>query len=177
MPRVSSIACLLPLFFALGCPSFKLSEPPSGFAEVSSNTGDNAYLRAKARDNVGLHVVSFGNVKGGDLPYWCGDLVEKLGRRSYSLDKQTPVESANGVAGTRFDFRYTPHGEEHEKFFTAVLFVSDEYRVVVQMAGDTELGSQHESELGELIDQIKIGGCKPGSDTCKGPQPEALSIE
>lgn len=159
-----------------GCASFKLKDPPPGFIEVSSSDwGGEAELRMKAPDNVGLNITTFSNFRGGKLPLWADDLVKKLGARGYELVRQTPVKSGNGVAGTRFDFAYTPPGTEERKFYTAVLFVTDEWRIVVQLGGQADLESAHAGDLDAIVRRIKIRGCKAGSDTCDGPQPIQLS--
>lgn len=172
---------LAPLTLALvsttGCASFKLKDKPPGYIEVSDYTGYRgaADLRMKAPDNVGLSIKTFDNYEGGSLPLWSEDLVKKLGSRGYVLTGQKPVESANGVAGTRFDFRYTPHGADDEKYYTALLFVTDEWRIVAQFAGTAELADAHERDVTALLAELKVRGCKAGKDTCKGPQPGPLS--
>ena len=181
MRKFSSLFTLPTLSIALvsllsGCASFKLKDPPPGFIEVSSSDyGGEAELRMKAPDNVGLNITTFYNRRGGKLPLWADDMVKKLGERGYALTGQTAVESGNGVAGTRFDFAYNPPGSDEQKFYTAVLFVSDEWQVVVQLAGSAELQGTHGEDLDRIIKQIKIRGCKLGEDTCKGPQPPMLS--
>lgn len=157
-----------------GCSSFKLKDTPTGFAEVDRDERGYAELRAKAGDDVGLRIVTFGNVRGGSLPYWSKDLVEKLGNRSYVLQGHAPARSANGVAGTRFDFTYDPPGEAGPKFYSVVLFTSDAYRVVIQMAGDQAKAQAHRAELDEVARTIRVRGCRTGSSICKGPQPSGL---
>jgi hypothetical protein len=174
-----SLSLLAPLTLALtsGCASFKLKDPPPGFIEVSSSTwGGDAELRMKAPDNVGLNITSFENSRGGTLPLWSLDMVKKLAARGYTLEQQTPVESANRVEGTRFDFSYTPRGDQSagEKFYTAVLFVTDEWQVVVQMAGDEDLAGDHAGDVERIIRDIKIRGCKAISKVCKAGQPPNL---
>jgi hypothetical protein len=129
----------------------------------------------KAPDNVGLSVKTFDNYEGGSLPLWSEDLVKKLGIRGYVLTGQKAVESANGVQGTRFDFRYIPHGADDEKYYTAILFVTDEWRVVAQFAGSAELADEHEKDISALLAEIKVRGCKATKDTCDGPQPGPLA--
>jgi hypothetical protein len=167
----------LALLTATGCASFKLKDKPPGYIEVSDYVGykNAADLRMKAPDNVGLSIKTFDNYEGGSLSLWSEDLIKKLGSRGYVLTGQKPVESANGVAGTRFDFRYTPHGAEDEKFYVAILFVTDAWRVVAQFAGTAELAAAHEKDVTALLGELKIRGCKLGEDTCKGPQPAQLS--
>ena len=154
-----------------GCKPYKL-EPPAGFAEVDAwDYG----ARMKGAGDVGLNVAVFENNKGGTLAFWSADLVHKLGERGYVLDRQTEAKSKNGVTGTRFDFRYTPVGEEQERFYSAVLFVTDEYRVVVQVAGGADQVAQYSQQIDQIARATKARGCKPFKKTCKGPQPDALS--
>ena len=168
---VVTLLALLPASF--GCSgAFKLKEPPQGYAVVNDGY---SHLRAKARDNVGLNIASFYNVEGGTLDYWGSEMVEKLGKRGYTLTAQKPVTSRNKVAGTQFDFRYTPAGDETEKFYTAILFVSDERRVVVQFAGDASLAHEHRAEADAIVGLLKIRGCKATTDVCDGPQPPTLT--
>lgn len=157
---------------ATGCAAFKL-EPPTGFAEVEhSDYGSHM----KANNNVGLRVHVFDNVRGGDLLFWSQDLVEKLGLRRYELRGQTATKSANGVAGTRFDFAYTPIGDnEAPRFYSAVLFVSDRHRVVLSIAGLETYRAQYEQQLDGIIAELKVRGCKVGSKVCKSEQPPQLA--
>ena len=167
----------LTLLAASGCASFKLKDPPPGFIEVSySDWSGDAELRMKAPDNVGLNITSFENHRGGTLPLWATDMVKKLAGRGYTLERQTAVKSANGVEGTRFDFSYTPRGDENaeEKFYTAVLFVTDDWQVVVQLAGNDSLEGDHGGDLERILKEIKIRGCKVGSKVCKAGQPAQL---
>lgn len=153
-----------------GCAAYKL-EPPPGFALVS----DGGYeTRMKAQDNVGLSVRRFDNVKGGTLAYWASDLVTKLGRRGYVLTAQTPVEAKNGREGTRFDFDYTLPGTDKAKFYTVSLFVTDKYKVVVQIAGDQQFAATYRGRSGEILGDLKVRGCKAGSKICGSPQPGKL---
>jgi hypothetical protein len=174
-----SLCCLttLGLLATSGCASFKLKDPPTGFIEVSAyEWGGDAELRMKAPDNVGLNITSFENFRGGTLPLWSIDMVKKLAGRGYTLEKQTPVKSGNGVEGTRFDFSYTPRGDDNaeEKFYTAVLFVTDEWQVVVQLAGNKTLEGDHASDIEKIIREIKIRGCKAASKVCNAGQPANL---
>jgi hypothetical protein len=166
------VSSLLGLTLGSGCASFKLKDPPPGFAQVSAYR-DNA--RYKSGDDVGVNITAFNNVKGGTLTFWAEDLIEKLGRRGYALHRQTPVTSKNGVVGTRFDFSYVPPTSDGEKkFYTAILFVSDEHRVVVQLAGEYALESKYQAPAAEIAREIKVRGCR-GREICKGPQPPTLS--
>jgi hypothetical protein len=155
----------------MGCNAYKIAPPP-GFAEVDR---DASSVRMKGPDDIGLALRVYDNVRGGTLAYWSEDLVRKLARRGYSLEAQAPIVSDNGVAGTRFDFSYHPPDAETPKFYTAMLFVSDKYKVIVQVAGDAE----HHAHLARQIDRIaaetKIRGCRPGKRTCRGPQPGPLT--
>lgn len=167
-----TLSFLLVGTFAAGCSSFKLKTPPPGFAEVSAYGGSARY---KSGDDVGINVSTFHNVKGGTLAFWSEDMIEKLGNRGYVLKKQSPVASKNGVVGTRFDFVYVPPtSDDEEKFYSAVLFVSDHYRVVIQVAGESALASKYDAQTTQVAQQIVIRGCK-GRDICRGPQPAALS--
>ncbi len=175
-----SLLSLAPLVLALtsGCASFKLEDPPPGFIEVSASDWDgDGELRMKAPDNVGLNITSFENSRGGTLPLWSTDMVKKLAARGYTLESQTAVKSRNGVEGTRFEFSYTPRGADdaQEKFYTAVLFVTDDWQVVVQMAGNAELEADHAGDVDEILEEIKIRGCKVGSKVCKAGQPPSLA--
>jgi len=152
------------------CATHKL-EPPQGFAQVSHDEYSTVMM---APDHVGMNVRVWDNVKGGSLSFWGEDLVNKLGTRGYTLKAQKAVKSKNGVAGTRFDFDYTaPDGVD--KFYSAVLFTSDEYRVVLQIAGNAELGPRHLAELDGIAAQTKVHGCKPMKSLCKSAQPRPLS--
>lgn len=170
---LSLIAVGVGLLAASGCASFKLKDPPPGFIEVSSDAyGGEAELRMKAPDNVGLNITTFSNRRGGTLAIWAQDMITKLSARGYELQRQEPVKSGNGREGTRFDFSYTPPGADgEEKFYTAVLFVTDAWQVVVQLAGKSELSSVHGEDLDRILDHIKIRGCKVGSKVCKSGQP------
>ncbi|MEM9462910.1 MAG: hypothetical protein AAGF11_52700 [Myxococcota bacterium] len=174
MRRIGLIvaAALVPLLGA-GCRAPYKLEPPAGFAEV-----DNHYYGAhmKANNNVGLKISVFDNVKGGTLAFWARDMIDKLGMRGYELIGQSPTRSKNGVVGTRFDFRYTPVGkDEGPRFYTAVLFVSDEYKVVMQVAGREAYKGQYSAEIDAIAGELKVRGCKAATKACKGPQPERLS--
>lgn len=152
------------------CATHKL-EPPQGFAQVSHDEYSTVMM---APDHVGLNVRVWENVKGGSLSFWGEDLVNKLGTRGYTLKGQKAVKSKNGVAGTRFDFDYTaPDGVE--KFYSAVLFTSDDYRVVLQIAGNAELGPRHLAELDGIAAQTKVHGCKLVKSLCKSAQPRPLA--
>jgi hypothetical protein len=153
-----------------GCAAYKL-EPPPGFALVSSGDYET---RMKAQDNVGLNVRRFENVKGGTLAYWASDLVNKLGKRGYVLTTQAAVKSKNGREGTRFDFDYTIPGNDKPKFYTVSLFVTDKYKVVVQVAGDKEFAATYRGRSDEILRALKVRGCKAGSKICGSPQPGKL---
>lgn len=154
------------------CATHKL-EPPAGFAQVER---DDYSTTMMAPDHVGLNVRVWDNVKGGSLSFWGEDLVNKLGARGYALRAQKPVESKNGVAGTRFDFGYTaPDGVE--KFYSAVLFTSDDYRVVLQVAGNAELGPRYLARLDSIAGETKVRGCKLVNSLCKSAQPGPLKTQ
>jgi hypothetical protein len=160
------------LALAAGCNAYRL-EPPAGFAEVFAYDTD---AHMKTNNNVGLRIRVFDNVKGGTLTFWSRDMVEKFGRRGYTLVNQIPAKSKNGVVGTRFDFSYTPVGDgEPPRFYTAVLFVSDKYIVVLQLAGLETYKTQYTAELDGILGDLKVRGCTVRTKACKGPQPERLS--
>ncbi|PRQ08359.1 hypothetical protein [Enhygromyxa salina] len=167
------------LLVSSGCASFKLRNPPPGFIEVSADDyGGEAELRMKAPDNVGLNITTFSNRRGGTLAIWADDMITKLSARGYLLQRQEPVKSRNGVPGTRFDFSYTPAGADgEEKFYTAVLFVTDAWQVVVQLAGNDELAAAHGEDLERILADIKIRGCKVGSKVCKSGQPKQFDTK
>lgn len=154
-----------------GCAAYKL-EPPPGFALVSESSYET---RMKAQDNVGLNLRRFENVKGGTLAYWASDLVNKLGKRGYVLTAQTPVQTKNGREGTRFDFDYTIPGTDKPKFFSVSLFVTDKYKIAVQVAGDREFAAAYRGRSDEILGGLKVRGCKAGSKICGSGQPGKLS--
>jgi len=156
---------------ALGaCTPFKL-QPPPGFVEVQDHY---RHSRMKAHDHVGLSVRTFNNVRGGTQAYWAEDLVNKLGARGYTLQGQQAVKSKNGRSGTRFDFSYTPPGTKEQKFYIAVLFVTDEYRTILQIAGDAKHSGIYQGRVEQVLADLKIRGCKLGSKICSGAQPGPL---
>ncbi|NJO85039.1 MAG: hypothetical protein HC828_21335 [Blastochloris sp.] len=116
----------------------------------SSKYDGEAELRMKAPDNVGLNITTFYNSRGGTLALWAEDMIKKLGERGYVLQRQSAVKSANGREGTRFDFSYEPPGSDDGlKFYTAVLFVTDDWQVVVQLE-DFRAGLD---QIGEAVRQ------------------------
>lgn len=152
------------------CASYQI-DPPTGFVEVSANDWET---RMKAQDNVGLRVHRFDNVRGGTLGYWAADLVQKLGKRGYTLVNQAPATSKNRKQGTRFDFEYTAPVSGEAKFYTVVLFVTDKHKITLEVAGDKEFGAAYQARLGQLTGELKVRGCKLGSKICGGPQPPKL---
>jgi len=173
MPTSSRTAALLGLaLLALpACAAYKI-EPPDGFAVVSENDWQT---RMKAQDNVGLNLQRFVNVKGGTLTFWAADLVKKLGDRNYKLVAQSPVKTRNGQTGTRFDFDYETFDTELPKFYTAVLIVTDEEKIVLQVAGDREHAATYRAHIPEILARTVVRGCKRASKICGGPQPPALA--
>ncbi len=154
-----------------GCAAYKV-EPPVGFATVSDNGWET---RMKAQDNVGLSVRRFDNVKGGTLAFWAADLVKKLGDRDYVLTGQSAVKTKNGKSGTRLDFDYKTFDSEIAKFYTVVLVVTDKHKVVLQVAGNKELGPSYGARVPAMLGALVVRGCKPGSKICGGPQPPQLA--
>ncbi len=170
LTRAPGLAVALVSALLGGCASYKL-DPPTDFVEVHAYSSE---VRMKAQDNVGLNLRIFKNVRGGSLSFWGADLVDKLSDRGYVLRAQSPTRSANGVVGTRFDFDYTPQGKDTPKFYAAVLFVTDGYRFVLQLAGDKSRESAYSGRIDEIAGDIKVRGCKIASELCKGPQPPLL---
>jgi hypothetical protein len=170
MRRLGILLVFSSLFAAVGCNAYRL-DPPPGFAEVTRDRDGSHMI---AGDKVGLHVKVYDNVRGGTLAFWSEELVRKLGARGYTLQRQTAVESKNGVAGTRFDFAYTnPDGDE--KFYSAVLFATNKYKVVVQVAGSAEHSAKHLAQLDAIARDTVTRGCRPSERVCRGPQPAKLS--
>lgn len=153
------------------CAAYKI-EPPVGFAVVSENDWQT---RMKAQDNVGLTLQRFENVKGGTLAFWAADLVKKLGNRNYTLVGQSAVKTKNGQTGTRFDFDYETYDTGLPKFYTAVLVVTDKEKIVLQVAGDQQHATTYRARIPEILRELKVRGCKPGSKICNGAQPPPLS--
>lgn len=152
------------------CTPFKL-QPPPGFVEVQDY---ERHTRMKAHDHVGLSVRTFNNVRGGTLAYWAEDMVNKLGARGYTLQGQQAVKSKNGRVGTRFNFSYTPPGTTEQKFYVAVLFVTDKYRTILQIAGDAKYSASYQARVDGVLADLAIRGCKLGSKICSGAQPGPL---
>ncbi len=170
LSRAPGLAIALASALISGCASYKM-KPPTDFVEVHAYSSE---VRMKAQDNVGLNLRIFKNVRGGSLSFWGADLVDKLSERGYQLVAQAPARSANGVVGTRFDFGYTPQGKDTPKFYVVVLFITDEYRFVLQIAGDKSRESAYSGRIDDIASDIKVRGCKLGSKLCKGPQPPQL---
>lgn len=169
MRHHTSLLALLTLA-ASACASYTI-EPPTGFVEVSSTSVET---RMKAQDNVGLRVYRSYNVRGGTLGYWAADLVQKLGKRGYTLVGQAPATTKNRKQGTRFDFEYTSPTTGEPKFYTVVLIVTDEYKVTLDLAGDREHAATYQARVGEIARELVVRGCKVGSKICNGPQPPRL---
>ena len=154
------------------CNAYRL-DPPQGFAQVAETKRG---ARMKAGDDVGLRVDVFDNVEGGTLAFWGEDLVRKLSQRDYALLGHRPLKSDDGKPGTQFDFAYTnPDGGE--KFYSVALFVTDEYRVVMQLAGDAELADKYRPRLPRIAAEAKIRGCKITGSICRGEQPSITPLE
>jgi len=170
LPLAGALFLGLTAAFSTGCSKYKI-KPPTDFVEVHAYSSE---VRMKAQDNVGLNLRAFGNVRGGSLSYWGSDMVDKLSDRGYRLVAQAPARSKNGVVGTRFDFDYTPQGKDTPKFYIAVLFVTDEYRFVLQVAGDKAREAAYTGRIDEITGELKVRGCALASKICKGPQPPQL---
>jgi hypothetical protein len=52
-----------------------------------------------------------------------------------------------------------------------VLFVTDEWIVVVQIAGKSDLAAQHGDDLAGILAKLKVRGCKLQTKVCKAGQP------
>lgn len=169
MSHRTSLLALLALAGS-ACASYKI-DPPTGFVEVTANDWET---RMKAQDNVGLRVHRFENFRGGTLGYWAADLVNKLGKRGYTLVNQAAATSKNRKQGTRFDFEYTAPMTGEAKFYSVVLFVTDKHKITLELAGDKEFGPAYQARIGELTGELKVRGCKTGSKICGGPQPPRL---
>ncbi len=160
----------LPFFFATGalclgllsasaCTPFKVKNPPDGFVEVSSSDYLNRY---KALDNVGMNIRAFDNFEGGTMEYWAGDLLKKLGEREYTKTAEAKLSSRNGVEGMRYDFDYTPPGsaeeggEKQPKFYSVGLFVTKEYIVVVELAGDAGLAEAYRKRMATIAGELAV---------------------
>ncbi len=165
-----SLSALVCAGLLSACAPFSI-KPPSGFVEVQDYS---RHTRMKAHDHVGLSVRTFANMRGGTQAFWAEDLVKKLGMRGYTLVGQRAVKSKNGKVGTRLDFNYVPPGTDEQKFYIAVLFVTDEYRTVVQLAGDAEHSATYQARVDEVLGSLKVRGCRLGSKICGGSQPPPL---
>lgn len=156
---------LLLLMTLTGCSSAFEMKTPSGFARVEREWDQITY---KGIDDVGLRVDMFGNLDGGTLDFWTHDLTSKLGARGYQLVRRQPIASSNGVAGTTFEFVVDAQVGEH-KFFIVSLFVTDEYRIVMQLAGDESLRTAYWSRNEEFANNLRIRGCHAFRSVCRGP--------
>lgn len=163
------LAIAFTLLFPLACAPAKLP-PPIGFVEVQSSS---QHIRMKAQDRTGLSVRVFDNHKGGTLAFWGEDLVRKLGMRGYQLIRQSALKSKNRVVGTQFNFAYQQDGIE--KFYTAILFVTDEHRVVLQLAGDADQSERVRQQIPQILAEFTVRGCHIASKVCRGPQPPKLA--
>lgn len=152
-----------------GCRPYKL-KAPAGFAEVTRHSGA---LKMIGGNHVGLNLRVYDNVKGGSLGFWGQDLATKLAARGYVLQSQAPAKSKNGVSGTRYDFAYqNPEGAK--KFYSAVLFVSNKRRIVLQLAGDAEHAAAYLPRLDKIAASTTIKGCSLVDNNCHGAQPPSF---
>lgn len=147
-----------------GCAGPYRVEPPPGFVVVESGWEQT---RMKAGDDVGLSVRHFPNHEGGTLAFWSEDLVAKLAHRGYVLGDTTMVTSKNGVPGTRFQFDYTIPGTDAAKFLAVALFVTDDYRHVLQIAGDRARRDAHAGTLTSALATLHLRGCRARSRICR----------
>ncbi len=159
-PKSTLLALVAASTLSAGCAApFKVSEVPDGFVEV------NAYdwnARYKALDNVGMRVHAFENHKGGKLDYWVADLINKLAQRGYTKTGEGQTKSANGVDGRIVHFDYTPAGQKDAKgepmlkFYSAVLFVTEKHRVVLEFAGDAGYAADYRARIEGVAQTVKV---------------------
>lgn len=148
------------LLLASACAApFKVSEVPEGFVEVSQSDWSARY---KALDNVGMKVHAFDNHKGGTLDYWGADVVNKLANRGYTKTGEGKTSSGNGVEGRVLHFDYTPPGQKDDegeallKFYTLVLFVTEDHRVVLEYAGDASYAASYRPRIDAVAKTLTI---------------------
>jgi ribosomal protein S18 acetylase RimI-like enzyme len=67
-----------------------------------------------------------------------------------------------------------PGTESEKKFYSVVLFVTDEHVFALQLAGDETLRARHLAGFDTIASATKVRGCKSWKDTCHGPQPGKL---
>jgi hypothetical protein len=152
--------------------SWQDDRPPHGYVHANGQIDETLpVVRYKGSHARGLKIHSFDNPAGGDQAFWSAELVEKLQARGYVLQRQSPIRSGNDVAGTRLDFSYqgVVHPDEpapQVSYYTALLFVTDEFRVVVQLAGPATEQERARAEIPAILQGIKIGGCKRRQSIC-----------
>jgi hypothetical protein len=153
-------ALALSTLFASACAApFKVTEVPDGFVEVDASDYNARY---KALDNVGMRVHAFDNHKGGTLEYWSEDLTNKLAERGYTKTGEGKTKSGNGVDGQVLHFDYSPPGQkdaegnELQKFYSVVLFVTEDYRVVLETAGDVGYAGDYRNRIDAVAATLKI---------------------
>ena len=101
-PCLVMVGLLIPA--VSGCNAYRM-KTPSGFAQVEA---DDHGAHFKGRNNVGLRVATFHNVKGGTLEFWSEDLVRKLppsprtaSRAPASTSSTSRPETTSRCASTR----------------------------------------------------------------------------
>ncbi len=159
--------CLLAVGLALtGCSRLIDYETPPGFARAETEE-DWRSRRYKASDNTGLKLTVFDNVDGGTLDYWGRDLVAKLEERGYRFDGAAQLESKNDVPGQRFNFGLAATDDAPPMFLVVGLFVTDDYRYVVQLAGDAAGYDAYDGRVSALFGRLRASGCRTRDSLCK----------
>lgn len=137
-------------------------EPPRGFAYAD---GDWRVTHYKGANNVGLKILAFENVQGGTLGYWSGDLERKLIARGYTLRSSSEVRGDRRIRGRRWDFEIELDGEPN--FLVIGLFVTDDYRYVVQLAGAREHYPVQSEAVPEILAGLELHGCHLRNSICR----------
>ena len=164
--------------FAMG---WRDATPPAGYVLASDEGSTNMPIaRYKGTGRQGMKIHSFDNPKGGTLAYWSADLQQKLSERGYRLENTQPIQSSNNIPGQRLDFMYKPMGQVEQEavettYFTAILFVTDRYRSVVQFAGPADSAANTRAQIPEIIARLEVGGCNRRNSICKTPAPAATA--
>lgn len=151
---------------ATGCSRLIDYDTPSGFARAEMDE-DWRSRRYKASDKTGLKLTVFDNVEGGTLDYWGRDLVTKLEERSYRFEGSALLRSENGVPGQRFDFALEATDDKPAMFLVVGLFVTDDYRYVLQLAGDARGHEGYDAQVPKLFGRLRPSGCNARDSLCK----------
>lgn len=160
------LGALLSCVALTGCSRLIDYETPPGFARAEVEE-DWRSRRYKASDNTGLKLTVFDNVDGGTLDYWGRDLVAKLEERGYRFDGGAKLRSENEVPGQRFNFELAATDDAPPMFLVVGLFVTDDYRYVVQLAGDATGYEAYDSQVPALFGRLRASGCRTRDSLCK----------